>query len=297
MVKDDSLGSRLFEYFNMLLMVFLIIVTGYPILHILAVSLSDPIISARGEVSIFPKGFTLDSYKIIWAAGTVPRAFVNSIIYTVFGTLVNMLLTIMIAYALSKKRLVFRGFYMKMVIVTMFFGGGLIPTFLVVRGLGMYDTIWALILPGAISVFNMIILRAFFEQIPAEVEESAFVDGANDFTVLFRIVIPLSMAAIATITLFYLVSQWNSYLPALIYLKDAAKFPLTYVLRDIVIQGLMAREMAEAGEMDLTNAAHYMQAENIKYSTLFVSIFPMLIVYPYLQKYFVKGIIVGSLKG
>jgi putative aldouronate transport system permease protein len=207
------------------------------------------------------------------------------------------------AYPLSKKRLTLRGFYTTLVVITMFFGGGLIPTFLLVRSLGMYNTLWAMVLPGAIATWNLIIMRTFFQAIPAELEESAYLDGASDMKILLRIVLPLSKAAIATIGLFYLVAHWNSWFSAVIYLKDSKKFPLQLILRHIVIQGQIAEEMVQKGMMaaadllDREGAEDFISVEKIKYATLFASMVPMLIIYPFIQRYFVKGVMIGSLKG
>ena len=203
----------------------------------------------------------------------------------------------LMAYPLSKKKLPLRRFYTTLIVFTMFFSGGLIPTFLVVKGLGLYNTMWALILPGAISTMNLIIMRTFFQSIPMELEESAFLDGANDIVVFYRIILPLSKASIATIAMFYAVGHWNSWFNALVYLKDSEKYPMQLILRDIVIQSQMSRELAEQGSTEAYELINTVSVEGIKYATLFFSIIPMLIIYPFVQKYFVKGVMIGSLKG
>jgi putative aldouronate transport system permease protein len=279
----------------------LLLVTLYPIVHILAVSLSSEIAVLKNQVTVYPIGLQFNAYRLIFQTARIPRSFKNSIFYTSLGTFINLVMTVTMAYPLSKKRLTLRGFYTTLVIITMFFGGGLIPTFILVNSLGMYNTIWALVIPGAIATWNLIIMRTFFQAIPVELEESAYLDGAKDMTILLRIVLPLSKAAIATIGLFYLVSHWNSWFSAVIYLKDAKKYPLQLILREIVIQGRAIEEMVEqgAGKMaeQLSRDDSYISLDKIKYSVLFVSIVPMLVIYPFIQRYFVKGVMIGSLKG
>lgn len=297
MIKDNSTSAKVLDLIVHTTLLILLVVTLFPILHIAAVSLSSSSAINRGIVTIYPREFTLSAYYKVWEAGTVPNSFKNSIIYTSVGTLINMVLTIMMAYPLSKKELPFKKFYMTLVVITMFFGGGLIPTFLLVNNLGLYNTMWALILPGAISSWNMIIMRTFFQSIPTELEESAYLDGANDMQILYKIILPLSKASIATIGMFYAVGHWNSWFSALIYLKNNYKYPLQLVLREIVIQGQMARELAEQGDTQAWEELGMISVESIKYATLFISIIPMLIIYPFVQKYFVKGVMIGSLKG
>jgi putative aldouronate transport system permease protein len=261
-----------------------------------SVSFSSASAFERGLVTFYPREFTLQAYKLILKAGTVPKSYMNTIIYTVVGTGINLLMTAMMAYPLSRSRLPFRKFYNQVIIITMFFGGGLIPQFLLIQSLHMHNTIWALVLPGAISAWNLIIMRTFFQSIPVELEESAYLDGANDFVIFIRIILPLSKAAIATIGLFYMVTHWNSWFSALLYLKDSEKYPLQLILRDIIMQGQMAQELAAQGDLSLLEK-QTINIESIKYATLFASILPMMLVYPFIQKYFVKGVMVGSIKG
>lgn len=297
MVRDKSPSSIILDVIIHTSLIILLIVTILPILHVAAISFSSSTAINRGLVTFYPKGFNLNAYIKVWEAGTVPNAFKNSVIYTVVGTAINMVLTITTAYPLSKKDLPFKKFYTTLIVITMFFGGGLIPRFLLVTKLGLYNTMWALILPGAISSWNLIVMRTFFQSIPVEIEESAYLDGANDMQILFRIVLPLSQASLATIGLFYAVGHWNSWFSALIYLKSNSKYPLQLVLREIVIQGQMAKELAEQGDTFLWQEMEMVSVESLKYATLFISIVPMLIVYPFIQKYFVKGVMIGSLKG
>lgn len=297
MVRDRSFSSIMLDIIVHTTLIILLVITLFPVLHVAAFSLSSSKAIDRGLVSIFPVDFSLEAYRILWKSGRVPKSFVNSVIYTSVGTVVNMLVTMLMAYPLSKKKLPLRRFYTTLIVFTMFFSGGLIPTFLVVKGLGLYNTMWALILPGAISTMNLIIMRTFFQSIPMELEESAFLDGANDIVVFYRIILPLSKASIATIAMFYAVGHWNSWFNALVYLKDSEKYPMQLILRDIVIQSQMSRELAEQGSTEAYELINTVSVEGIKYATLFFSIIPMLIIYPFVQKYFVKGVMIGSLKG
>lgn len=275
-----------------------IIVTLYPVLHLMALSFSSSTAVSQNIVSIWPVEFTLQAYRKILSTGTLVQSFFNSIVYAVVGTVINMVLTASMAYALAKNRLPFRSFFTKMALLTMYISGGIIPTFLLVNSLKMYDSMWALILPSAISTYNLIVLRSFYSAMPVELEEAAFLDGANDISIFFKIVMPLSKAGLATIALFYLVGHWNSYYSAMIYMKSAEKYPLQLVLRSIVIEGQMASELAAAGQAGAAEQMYGMVSVNsIKYATLFISIVPMMIIYPFIQKYFVKGVMIGSLKG
>ena len=292
-MKDTSLSSVLLDIAVYTFLVLLLAATVIPILHIGAVSLSSGAAISQGRVFITPVEITAESYKAIFRAGTVARSFKNSVILVTLGTATNMLLTCTMAYPLTKKRMTFHGFYTGLVVFTMFFSGGLIPTFLVVRSLGLYDSIWALILPVGISVWNLIIMRTFFQSIPTEMEESVFLEGGNDLHAFFLIVLPLSKAAIATITLFYLVFHWNGWFTALIYLRTDTKYPLQLILRNIIIENMMSEELDAVESDDFLVVTE----ESIKYATLFISIIPMLLIYPFIQKHFVKGVMIGSLKG
>jgi len=296
MVKDNSFSSKILDIFVHTLMIIILIVTLYPVLNVLASSLSSANANDRGIVTIFPREFTIQAYQMIWRAKTVPMAFKNSVIYTLVGTTINLLFTTTFAYTISKKNLPLKSFYTWVVIIPMYFSGGLIPTFLLVKSLGMYNTMWALILPGAISSTNLIIMRTFFQNIPHELEESAYLDGANEITIFIKIVLPLSKAALATIGLYYAVGHWNSWFSAMIYLSDKDKFPLQLILRQVVIMTQALQEAAQSGDLSAINELGVVNVKGVKYATLFVSMFPMLLVYPFIQKYFVKGVMIGSLK-
>jgi len=243
-----------------------------------------------------PLGFTLNGYKLVFNNPSIMKGFANTLFYVVVGTSISLLLTCMSAYVLSRKNLLLGKPLMLMVTITMFFSGGLIPFYLQVQRLGLMNTRWAIILPSAISVWNLIVMRTAFSSIPESLIESAKIDGANDFTVLFKIVIPVSKATLAVIGLFYAVSQWNAWFNAMIFLRDRDKYPLQLILREILIAN-DTREMMNLPK----GSAQFIKADAyktlIKYSTIIVSIIPILCVYPFLQKYFVKGVMIGSVKG
>jgi len=275
-----------------------LIITLYPVLHIFASSLSGRIANETGAVTIFPIDFTVEAYQMIWNAGTVPNAFLNSVQYTAVGVTINMLVTTSFAYALSRKHLPLRGLYTIIAIIPMYFSGGLVPTFMLVNNLGLTNSMWALVLPSAMSITNFIIMRTFFQNLPAELEESAKLDGANDFTIFVRIVLPLSKAVLYTIGLFYTVAHWNSWFPAMIYLRDSDLFPLQLVLRQVVILAEDIREAAISGDFAAGEA--FIAGVNviaIRYAILCVAILPMLLIYPFVQRHFIKGVMIGSLKG
>ena len=244
MVRDSSLSGRLLGLTVHVVVLFIVAITLYPILHIASVSLSGDLHVKSNAVTFYPLDANLRAYELILRDATIPNSFKYAILYTVVGTAVNMVMTVTMAYALSKQRLLFRGLITGLVVVTFFFSGGLIPTYLLVRNLGMYNTIWALVVPVAISVWNLIIMRTFFQSVPQELEDSAFIDGANDITVLVYIVLPVSRAAVAVISLFYAVTHWNSWFPAVVYLKDAERYPLQVMLREIVIFAGLAEALA-----------------------------------------------------
>ena len=221
------------------------------------------------------------------------RSYMNTIMYTVFGTLINLTMTALCAYPLSRRTFYGRNLFAMAIVFTMFFDGGLIPRYLVVDSLGLVDTIWAILIPPAINVWYLILMRTFFQSIPDALHESAYIDGAGELKVLTKIVIPLSVPIFATMTLFYAVWHWNSFFPSLIYLSDKTMYPMQIILRNMVIEGDMAEQSnMMGGDLGLT-----VTAQNIKYAVVIVAIAPIIMLYPFLQKYFVKGIMVGSIKG
>lgn len=293
MVRDRSLSSKMLDAVTHLTMVLVVVATLFPFVHIVAISFSDPKDIVTGSVGLWPVHFDLISYKMIFSNMLIPRSFVNSVIITLLGTAINMVMTTVTAYALAKRDLPFRPTILKLFMFTMFFSGGLVPRFLVVNSLGMYDTFWALTVPAAINTYFLIIMLSFFKNFPKEIEESARIDGCNEFQILIRIVVPLSMAAVATISLFYAVQHWNSYFQAMLFLDTNAKYPLQLVLRQIVLLSHV-QDLLQGTYIDSPTQVN---SESLKYGTLVISILPMLILYPFIQKYFVRGVMIGSLKG
>ena len=293
-------GVRRIEGFDLLVVAVLLLVgaaTLYPVVNVFSISLSHPNEVARG-ITWLPRHLDLSAYEFILEHPMIGVGYRNSLIYVTIGTTINLAMTCLCAYPLSKKGLVGRKFVMLLIVFTMFFSGGLIPTYLLVRALGMVNTMWALLIPGAIAAYNMIILRTFFQSIPEDLEESAFLDGAGRWRILASIILPLSKAGLAAIGLFYALGHWNSYFNALIYLNDAEKYPLTMIVREIVLQEVVLKRQELAGdvfdaEREMKFAAY---TQNFRYATVFVSIIPMLIIYPFLQRYFVQGLMIGSLK-
>jgi putative aldouronate transport system permease protein len=265
----------------------------YPFVYVLSVSLSGAGAVTQNRVSFFPVEFTLSAYKIVAANNRIWSGYLNTIKYTLLGTLVNLALTSLMAYALSKKYLFARKFFSMFVIFTMFFQGGMVPNYLLISGLGMINTIWAVILPGAVSTWYLMVMRTYFSGLPAELEEAAMVDGCNPFYVFLRITLPLSKPILVTMALFYAVGHWNAYLGPFIYLNDQAKFPLQIVLRQILI----------TGDTNFTNSLSFLDdsdlfiSDTIKYATIMISVLPVIMAYPFIQKYFSKGVMIGSVKG
>lgn len=287
-----SFGEHLFDKGNALFLIGLCFVTVYPFLYVLFASLSDPaeLVRFRG-IMLFPQGFSLDAYKLVFANPMIVLGYANTLFYVTVGTFINLLFTSLGAFALSRRGLMLKNPVMMMIVFTMFFNGGLIPNFLLISELGMLNTRWALIIPAAISTYNLIIMRTSFLAIPVALEESAKIDGANDFTVLFRIVLPLSLPIIAVMILFYGVTHWNSWFSALIYLRERELYPLQLVLREILITNSI--DVMTTGVSDADKS---LLSETIKYAAIIIATVPILLLYPFLQKYFVKGVMIGAIK-
>ena len=293
MVRNESVASRIFDVFNALFLIGFAMITTLPFVYIIAGSFaSQAEITARGFFLI-PMEPRLEAYEYIMASRLLPRAMYISVVMTVVGTFVSMLLTITFAYPLSKKYLPGRNVMLSLVVFTMLFSGGMIPTFLTVRALGLLNNFWALILPQAISVWNLIVLKNFFQGIPEELEDAARIDGASDLRVFVKIVLPLSTAAIATFSLFYAVGYWNSFRPALLYLPGATDlWPLQLVLRNIVL-------MAGGVIADVVVDPEFIQPppDSIRNAVIVFATVPILLVYPFIQKHFTKGVMIGAIKG
>ena len=273
-------------------MIFVLIVMTYPFLYVLATSISDGTAVTRGEVTIIPIGFSTASYRAILTHKLLGSSYLNTILYSVTGTLSVLIVTSLTAYPLSLKKLQTSGMIAKLFVFTMFFSGGMIPTFLIVKAVGIMNTRLAIVLPAIISAWNVLVMRAFFRSIPDSLHESAYLDGANDLVVLMRIVLPLSKAVLATIGLFAFVGFWNDFFMALLYLSDINKYPLQMILRMILLASEMTRSDAESAR-ELIN----MSTQGVKSAIIVVAIFPIMCLYPFVQKYFVKGIMIGSVKG
>ncbi|MGN7763566.1 carbohydrate ABC transporter permease [Paenibacillus sp. 22594] len=291
MVEDRTIGGRIFSAVNFTLLALITLITVLPFVHVVAGSFTTSAEIAANKFVLIPKVWSLEAYKFIFSTDTIFRAMGVSIGVTLVGTLFSMFITALMAYGLSRRDLDGRNVFNFLVVFTMLFHGGMIPTFLVVKELGLIDSYAALILPSAISAFNMIILKNFFQNIPEGLEESAKIDGCNDFGILFRIVLPLSLPAIATISLFYAVTYWNTYMTAILYLDNSAKWPIQVLLRQIVV---LASGMDYSSSLDATNPP---PDQTIKMAVIVVATLPILMVYPFLQKHFAKGAMLGSMKG
>ncbi len=289
---DRTLSSRIFDWFNRFLMILIVFVTLYPFYYITIVSLSNGNAVMRGDVHFWPIQPTLESYKLVFDNPAVPTSLRNSVLYTVVGTIINMIMTVLCAYPLARPKFSGRTFFTWVVSMTMFFSGGLIPLYLLVLNLGIYNSMWALVLPGAINVWNMFIMRTSFQSIPEELYEAAVFDGANDLQTLIHMVLPLSMPVIATLLMFYAVGHWNEFFNALIYLDDRAKYPIQLILRNVVILGRFDQTNELSGGSDFAAVE-----QTLRYATIMVSTLPILAVYPFVQRYFVKGVMIGAIKG
>jgi len=290
-----SREDKIFDTINFIFLTLICLAVLYPLYFVVIASISNPDLVYNGSVWLLPKEITFEGYKRIFSDPKIWLGYKNTIIYTVLGTAVQVSLTLMAAYALSRKDLYGKSFFMLLILFTMFFSGGLIPTYLVVKQLGMLNTIWAMIIPKAIAVWNLIVARSFFESsIPNELLEAGKIDGCSNTKFFLKIVLPLSKPIIAVLVLFYAVGNWNSYFDALIYLNDESLYPLQLILRNILIQNQMSVQMMS----DLDNlAAQQHVGEIIKYGVIIVAALPLLILYPFVQKYFVKGVLIGGVKG
>ncbi|WP_433922106.1 carbohydrate ABC transporter permease [Paenibacillus taichungensis] len=291
-IKHTGL-DRLILALNAIFLTCAVLVVVVPLIYIVVASFMDPTVLLNRGLSFNVSDWSLDGYQMILSNPAMIRGFANAVLYSVSFALVTVTVSIFAGYALSDERLAGRGFFMIIFIITMFFGGGLIPTYLLVRNLGMLDTVWAIIIPGAVNVWNIILSRTFFKGVPRELKEAANVDGASEMKIFFQIVIPLSKPIIFVLALYAFVGQWNSYFDAMIYLDNPNLHPLQLVLRSILIQNQAAPGMISD---QLAMAELKRLSEMIKYSAIVISSLPLIIMYPFFQKYFEKGVMVGSLK-
>ena len=266
-----------------------------PLIYVVSSSFSSPEAVIKNKVWLLPVNFTVNAYRAVFQNMNILVGYRNTIFYAVVGTLVNILMTIALAYPLSKADFRGRTFLTIMCTITMFFSGGMIPSFLVIKNIGLYNSFWAMILPKSISVWNMFLLRNYFQtSIPSELIESSRVDGASEWRILWQIVLPLSKAILAVLVIFYVVGHWNSYFDAILYLDDRGKYPLQVILREILLLGQGAMGDSSGGTSTIDQLMAY---ESMKYAVIIVASVPVLVLYPFLQRYFVKGIMVGSIKG
>lgn len=294
-IMKEARADRWFTLLNYAVLSIILIVVLYPLIFVVSASFSSSTAVLSGRVWLWPVEPTLEGYRAVFKNAMVVKGFINTMFYTVAGTGINLVFSVMAAYPLSRKDFRGRNGFMLLFVFTMMFSGGLIPSYLLVKDLGMIDTVWAMLLPAALSVWNVIIMRTYFQTtIPEEILEASQLDGCSDLRFLLRIVLPLSGPILAVIALFYAVGHWNQYFNAMIYLKRADLYPLQLVLRDILVQNEVNIDMLGDAK---TAAARQGLRELLKYSLIVVTSFPLLVVYPFVQKFFVKGVMIGSLKG
>lgn len=289
---DRSRGEKAFAVVNVIVLCLAVAVTLFPLLNILAQSFSSEKYIDLGTVTIWPEGWNIATYKVIVSDPTFWINYRNTIVYTVVPTVVSMFLSTMFAYALSRKNLPGRKFFMGMAIIAMLYSGGIIPNYILVNKLHLTNTLWAIALPNAINVFNVLVMKSFFEGLPHELEEAAEIDGLNTYGTLWRVVLPLSKASIATITLFYAVFYWNDWFTAFLYMDTSNLYPVSVYLRNMIAGATGAQDAGASADANLTNIN-----ANIQAVTMVLTILPIVFVYPFVQRYFVRGVMLGSVKG
>lgn len=282
----------MFKVLNVIVLLVIVYLTFYPFLNIVAQSFSSQAEINAGNVNLIPKGFNVETYKVIVRDKMFWINYKNTVVYTVTATAISIVMTSMFAYALSRKRLLGRKFFTMFAVFTMFFNGGLIPNYVLIQSLGFGNTMWAIVVPGAINVFNMLIMRTFFQNIPEELEDAAIIDGSSTYNTIVRIILPLSKPIMATMILFYAVAHWNSWFPAFIYLDKKELFPVTIYLRNLIAGTENSLTTGATSADDLVQIA-----SNVKSVTMVLTVLPILSVYPFIQKYFVSGVMLGSVKG
>lgn len=296
MIVKKKLIHRVFDACNYLFMAFLIVITLYPVLYVVFASLSDPkLLMGHTGLLFRPLGqMTLQGYKLAFSNPNVLIGYRNTIFYVVVGTMINLIMTSLGAYCVTRRHFKLKKPMLIMVTITMFFSGGMIPMFTLIKSMGLYNTVWAILIPGAISSWNLILMKTFFQGIPDAMEESAMIDGANDWHIFIKIILPLSKPIIAVMVLYYGVGRWNSWFDAMIYLRDRTMFPLQLFLREMLMMNASAS--GQAPTVDLMVAQSYYK-ELLQYCVILIATLPILCIYPFLQKYFVKGVMVGAIKG
>ena len=295
MKVKDSRSDRIFNIINVFILMLVSLIVLYPLYFVVIASFSNPTSVNLGDVVFVPKGITFDGYKKVFSNMQIWVGYRNTIFYTVFGTLINLALTVTAGFALSRKELPGRKYIIFFFVFTMFFSGGMIPSYFLVKKLHMLNTVWALLIPGALSVYNLTIARTFFENsIPNELYEAVLIDGGNYTIFFYKILLPLSKSVIAVLALYYAVSHWNSYFNAMMYIKDESLQPLQIVLRNILISSQLSLEMIQDNQQAMANVDNI---ELMKYSAIIISTIPVLMIYPFVQKHFVKGVMIGAVKG
>ena len=300
-MKKMSWQDRIFDILTKTIVIVIFLATLYPVLFVISASISDPALVSSGQMLLFPKGFTLEGYKYLFGYDEIWIGYANTIFYTIVGTICNLVATIPCAYALSRTELKGRNVIMKIFVFTMYFSGGLVPSFLNIKSLGLYNTRTVLMVSGLVSTYNLIVARTFFaSSIPKELQEAAHLDGASDFDILTKVVVPLSKPIISVLMLYYGVAHWNSYFTPMIYLEDRTKYPLQLFLKEILTQSQVALDSLSGGD-SVGAVLQLLQQQDtanlLKYALIIVSSLPLMIIYPFLQKHFEKGIMIGSIKG
>lgn len=284
-----STGEIVFDILNTVVMLFLITIMLYPFLHVVALSFSGQDYIRAGVVSVFPRGFNLDGYKYVANYDELAHAYLNTIAYAGVGAFITLMLTSLVAYPLSVSNFVAKKFVTVVLAITMFFNGGLIPTYLIIKSYGLLNTFWVMVLPGAVSAYNVFVFRSFFAAIPTALRETAYIDGASELRILLQIVLPLSTALLATFGLFSIVGHWNSWFGAFIYLNDSKRWPVQMILRNLLVQSEV-----KYGTLYSSDTLH---SKTIKMAVTVVTMVPILCIYPFAQRFFVKGVMIGSIKG
>ncbi|MFB9329066.1 carbohydrate ABC transporter permease [Paenibacillus aurantiacus] len=294
----SSFGDRVMVAFIYVFLTLLAFSTFYPFWNSLIISLNEGMDTSAGGVTFWPRQFTWDNYEIVFREDKLINAFGVTVLRTIVGTVASILATAIFAYGMTKRELIGRKYYMIMCIITMYFGGGLIPTYLLIRKLHLFDSFWVYIIPSLISVWNMIIFRTFFKELPQGLEESAKIDGAGNWGTFFRIIFPLSGPVLATLSLFTAIAHWNEWFVASIYIMNEKLYPIQTLLRQILFSNIASDQMAnlDAGALSRLNNAKSITSKSLSMATMMVATLPIVIVYPFLQRYFVKGVLVGSLK-
>ncbi|WP_019378112.1 carbohydrate ABC transporter permease [Virgibacillus halodenitrificans] len=296
-MSKRGMSDKAFDKLNTLFVFLIVVVIIYPLIFVISASISDPAAVSTGEMWLWPVDITFEGFKLVFNNDAIWLGYRNTIFYTILGTLIHLIVLLPCAYALSRKELMAKKFILWIILFTMLFNGGLIPTYLLIKSLGMVDTIWAIVIPNVVGAWSILVARAFFQQsIPDQLVEASKIDGASDFYIFAKIVLPLSLPIIAVMALFHAVSLWNQYFIALIYLSDQNLYPLQLILREIlVVNEIGADGGGEAGLAEsLVNQVK--TAGLVKYAVIIVSSLPLLIVYPFLQRFFVKGVLIGSVK-